>query len=69
MEGPPVTADPTPTPEDYRRADLLIAGMRERLPELGAADKLRELFAGGIAVARAGGDVEAFLRRHAQGKP
>lgn len=48
------------TAEDYRRADLLIEGMGT------ASDATRELFAGGIAVARAGGDVKSFLRSQLQ---
>lgn len=50
-------SDPAPTADDYRRADLLMEGA-------GSVDPaLRELFAVGIAVARTGGDVKAFLRR------
>lgn len=49
---PPI---PPPTPDDYRRADLLVEGGN-------FAPELRELFARGIAVARTGGDVKAFLR-------
>lgn len=53
--------DPAPTAEDYRRADLLIEGA-------GWAEgtSVRDLLAGGIAVARTGGDVAEYLARGLQ---
>lgn len=71
-------ADPTPTAEDYRKADVLTAGFREAHPTsfrrplaAGEPDPLREFFALGIAIARTGGDVAEFVRRWASagGRP
>ena len=53
--GGQVTPEPEPSDEDRRRAELLAEG--------GGFDAdVQELFARSIAVARSGGDVEAFLR-------
>ena len=51
--------DPTPTPEDRRRATILARGVSTD-PEV------VDLFARGIAVARTGGDVRAFLQREVE---
>ncbi len=61
MTDPMTPPDPVPTAEDYRRADLLIKGAGEQFD----SPALRDLFAGGIAVARTGtrGDVLDYLRR------
>lgn len=56
--------DPVPTAEDYWRAGLLISGAGGQL-----APELHDLFAGGIAVARAGGDVLDYLRRQLDEPP
>lgn len=52
---PDQTAQPEPNDEDRRRARLLAQGGK-------FDDECEDLFARGIAVARNGGDVEAFLR-------
>lgn len=61
---------PAPPPEssdeDRRRAGLLAEGMSSQLGPL-APDAV-DWLAQGIAVARSGGDVEAFLRGQLRGK-
>jgi hypothetical protein len=59
-----MTADPIPTVDDWRRAKLLAEGMRSA--GTAVSDESVALLARGIAVARTGGNVEAFLRRQAK---
>jgi hypothetical protein len=54
-------SDPTPNEEDRRKAAILADGMAESMGRL-SPDAV-EMLAQGIAVARTGGDVRAFLRR------
>lgn len=62
-------SDPVPSVEDWAKAKELLRGFRRELPGNSLDDDaIRRFFARGIAIARTGGDVEAFVRRWSAGR-